>query len=114
MSLADRIREIKDRVEKATEGPWFYREHTLDDDTAPTVETESSGIAMQVDRGTKADFLFLAKAREDIPFLLSELDKYQRALEVARKYFSCFCSQDGKCSSCFYRDRMDSILEGEG
>jgi hypothetical protein len=76
-----REREIRARVEKATAGPWA------------TKDTESALLAhifAQYQRpesfwagNTKADGEFIAHAREDIPFLLSEIDRLREAAALS-------------------------------
>jgi hypothetical protein len=99
---ARRVEEIRARCEAATEGPWGYRGPTRD------VLAEYDGGAVRERRGMRPagdtfpligkimsppDGEFVAHAREDVPFLLSELARLSgevRRLEeverAARQY----------------------------
>lgn len=71
MSTQERLSQIRERCERATSGPW-KRE---------LVYFEASGISRE---NIKDDAEFIARAREDVPFLLDLCDKQARALEIAK------------------------------
>lgn len=91
-----RIQEIRERVEKATSGPWKIHEvhdsccdyaRDWETDEIPDHEPESRGMTCPdggLNHGedyelfTEPDATFIAHAREDIPYLLSELDRLGR------------------------------------
>lgn len=88
-----RLREIQERAEKATEGPWYAHHcgyHKEDPGSACGIATDPredfEGYADIVgDRAydechhpmTEEDAQFVAHAREDIPFLLQLVKKLQ-------------------------------------
>lgn len=74
----DRIQEIKERCERATLGPLVVREIG----STPSIEKECGGILANMTHywPMKHDAEFFAHAREDIPFLLSEIEKRSHEL----------------------------------
>lgn len=94
----NRIDEIKARCEAATPGPW---------------ETEGAKLNRAVIGGkvkllnwvgdslfySKDDFAFIAAAREDIPFLLSEVDK----LTAERDALIAFIRINSPCATCLFK-----------
>ncbi len=72
-----RIKEIQDRVDKATAGPWIY---LFGDNYVYTkLEDGCRGMAIsRVDYGNQQDNAkFIAHARQDLPFLLAALQEAQ-------------------------------------
>ena len=81
-----RIREIKERLQATTPGAWRVWKPNDDyfgDDT-PTVETESGqyiaqtgydGLSYTVRETMSADAEFIAHAKEDIAYLLEQLER---------------------------------------
>ena len=83
----DRIEEIRQRTEAATPGPW----KTVTHEEYSTVDVDEQGgenIAMVGSAIADADFI--AHAREDVPYLLSEVDRmnalHKREIIVAGEY----------------------------
>jgi hypothetical protein len=76
----DRLAEIQQRADAATEGPWVA--HWWG------VESESVDVLVIQDdyESSRQDFEFIAHAREDIPFLLAELSRYQAAVQAAIRF----------------------------
>ena len=66
-----RIEDIKERTEQATKGPW--------DDYDYTVNSPMHETAMVHKR---ADAIFIANARQDIPYLLALVDELAVQLEA--------------------------------
>ena len=85
---------IRERVEKATPGPW--REdgpwwHDNDEATVViTVDVDRAAVCIQpplhARRGlaSDADMEFIAHAREDIPALLAEIDRLNATIQRVR------------------------------
>jgi len=73
-----RLRQIADRCSKATAGPWTSfvegRDHTSGSSCIRTGGTAD----LEVGGATEADLDFIANARQDIPFLLGELERLSR------------------------------------
>ena len=67
--------EIKARLEKATKGPWFRKDHTVRKSKSAMIEY------LVCENSSVPDADFIAHAREDVPYLLDELER-------ARKEFS--------------------------
>ncbi|ATO50115.1 hypothetical protein P4V86_19275 [Brevibacillus laterosporus] len=71
MMTKEELQEIRERVGKATSGSWKERAR--------------NGDFMLIDRGfiiagTQNDLDFIINARQDIPNLLSEIDRLRKAL----------------------------------
>ena len=81
-----RLREIKEREARVTEGPWrlghyrgFGEEHDVDG---------PEGWALPGERGMfyrKADAEFVAHAREDVPWLVEALEEALAELDGLRR-----------------------------
>lgn len=78
MSDSARHQQIQDRVEKATPGPWHQGPHYKSDVESPTGRVTECGTL----RGERAkkDAAFIAHARSDVPWLLSELGRIKSTL----------------------------------
>ena len=102
--MTDRLEEIRARAEAATPGPWRWRgllaakgseqtyagypQRVFGRNTDP-VDTSPALIAETFDGHSdtappNADFI--AHAREDIPYLLAEIERLRAALEVTLPY----------------------------
>jgi len=74
----DRVAEIQQRADAATDGPWVAHWWGI--------EGESVNVLVVQDdyESSRQDFEFIAHAREDVPFLLAELARYQAAVQAVR------------------------------
>lgn len=86
-----RIEEIEAREKAATPGRWIV--------TDDGIETTFSGYHIVVtDNGyyppSKNDADFIANAREDIPFLLSEVKRLEGELKTAKGSIAELCEQN--------------------
>jgi len=86
----DRLAEIQQRADAATKGFWIWR-HFGDDPGEPCriVMYPADGSTFHVvadEIWQPADAEFIAHAREDIPFLLAELARYQAAVQAAVRF----------------------------
>lgn len=91
------VKEIRDRTEKATPGPWIRRgvRHKIGPEeflvVGPDGKNEVAFLSVGSQRGYKfqpdalRDGDFIAHARTDIPALLKELDRLTTELERARE-----------------------------
>ena len=80
----ERLREIRERAEKATLGPWYVGEKI----TWMVRSSAFGNIAhcdLQGGPGNEADAVFIAHAREDIPYLLERLETLERENEKLRE-----------------------------
>jgi hypothetical protein len=102
-----RIKEIKERCEKAHPGPWTYNRgsvgcyHVMSDDR----DFETGCIMFKGDSKATADFI--AHSREDIPFLLDINADLLAACEAARQIIE---SRDAMFTPAI-RDRAIEVLE---
>jgi len=80
IEAADRLTEIQQRADAATDGPWAAHWWGI--------ESESVDVLVIQDdyESSRQDFEFIAHAREDIPFLLAELARYQAAVRAVRQF----------------------------
>lgn len=77
----EQIEAIRKRAEKVSDGDWYAEVSTFENATEKLTEIAvQPGVAMSV--RTEADAEFIANAREDIPKLLAEVERYK---DVERK-----------------------------
>ena len=74
-----KIKEIEERCNKATEGPWISfvegRDHTCGSDFIMTAGEDIELIGATVDEQD-----FIANARQDIPWLINEVYRLKKIL----------------------------------
>lgn len=79
------IEAIRERAEKATEGPWYYalniNEQTGEPDVLPHVISDTQEVISENMYDENAEFI--AHAREDIPKLLAEVERLETAIQDA-------------------------------
>jgi|HubBroStandDraft_6_1064221.scaffolds.fasta_scaffold02059_20 hypothetical protein len=81
-NLSTRLREIQERCDAATPGPWrVSKSEDIMADDASGGFIIASGLSWQPEHD------FIAHAREDVPFLLAEIDRL-RAIEQRLKVFA--------------------------
>ncbi len=91
---------IRQRVDKATEGPWFPQESSVISDNANTYNwrgrtkevcalNDGEYIENQNDEN---DANFIANARQDIPHLLDEISRMERTISAAQTKLSAISS----------------------
>ena len=87
MTTAERIKEIRERAEKATVGPWVTvscshggRILTRGDTNVGRKERHPQTYIQIVPR---EDAHFIAHAREDIPWLLERVEELEKEVEEA-------------------------------
>lgn len=76
---AEKLNEIKERAEKATSGPWrmaFGANYEL-----AVRELDGGKFIADIDYESTNDAAFIAHAREDIPALVSEVERLQTRLD---------------------------------
>jgi hypothetical protein len=83
MTNDQRIAEIKARAEAATPGPWYVPLYgfTIDTDEKHLLCMTGVSVSEQVD----CDMRFIARAREDIPYLLDLLAERDAELKRLQK-----------------------------
>lgn len=85
----DRLSEIRARCDAATPGPWDIggiRKNLIQTANAPFCEvcTVRGGSSFQeIDGQQKSNAAFIAHAREDIPYLLSEIERLKQANKIS-------------------------------
>lgn len=89
-----RLEEIKARVERATPGPWELSYSIIldkeDEDTADRIYSHVGPVHScdECPIASKADGKFIAAAREDIPYLIAEVERLRSSASgiLARRY----------------------------
>lgn len=92
----DTLSQIRERVEKASDGPW-QNDPKVGWPVAFSCGRDEDGKDYQVftgpiaascikNGGAKNDSEFIAHARQDIPALLAYVEKLERVAEAARKF----------------------------
>jgi len=83
----EQIREIEDRCNAATKGPWESfiegRDHLGGDSMIRTGGMDSDSPDLYIYDGTDADLDFIAHARQDIPLLIAEIRRLQTIIDNA-------------------------------
>ena len=75
MTPEQKIEDIRARLAHATKGPWSVGQCGNGDDTCPVMQ--DGKVIAEVSTWTARGYIdatFIAEARQDIPFLLAELD----------------------------------------
>lgn len=114
MMTSEELQAIKERVEKATPGEWFYDSYTVctdeilgdDGELIETVTLDYADRHGDVHFKEEADAQFVAHARQDVPALISEverLEKERAALEFHLKVSSCALEIEGAKADKFQR-----------
>jgi hypothetical protein len=80
----DELRAIKARADAATPGPWRSmvegRDHTSGSSFIMTGEGAARGDDIELSGATVADQDFIARARQDVPRLVAEIERLRQAL----------------------------------
>jgi|SRR5580704_473216 hypothetical protein len=118
--LATRLREIQERCKDASPGPWkaannlIYAYGPHEDKSGPSVHY------FKPLRTMGSDATFIANARDDVPFLLAEIDRLraieQRAKELQKRnraFDGRVKTEPGRTSVRDCLAVCDYILEGE-
>lgn len=89
--MSDRLKEIAERAEKATPGPWFWDGGTVSKIEVDIAADPYADLPPDNSRTWEANGRFIAAAREDIPFLLAELQKRDK------EHFDALVGAEGEC-----------------
>lgn len=77
-----KLEQIKERCNRATDGPWISfvedRDHTCGSNFVRTAGNDIELIGASID-----DQDFIANARQDIPWLINEVNKLKKLLKDA-------------------------------
>ncbi|MCY8915631.1 hypothetical protein MOE20_06735 [Bacillus atrophaeus] len=71
-----KLEEIRQRADAATEGPWHY---VITTEGAYILDQDSDLISGECER--EQDARFIAHARQDIPWLISEIDRLNSGID---------------------------------
>ena len=106
MKLNDYLTQVKERCEKATEGPWKSEIHPVGFDLVNMALRTHDGIWLagreHADQGDDENFDFIAHSRTDIPTLLRVIEKLREQRDS--RYPT---NADGT----YYREKEDAELE---
>lgn len=78
-----KLTEIKQRVEKATSGPWYAKR--VNGRLALYTRGLSAPIQLDKTANSNDNFKFIAHTREDIPMLVAEVERLRKALTNIEK-----------------------------
>lgn len=81
-----RVDEIRERAEKATDGPWGYgvqKDIAVNPHGLAFLYGPANGNIDKMQAFTSDDAAFIAHARSDIPWLLAEVARLRAALSFA-------------------------------
>ena len=77
----DDLKRIQELCDAATKGPWKAYVEGRDHESGSSF-IQTSGSDIELTGATEADYDFIASAREDVPRLLAEVKKLQKALAL--------------------------------
>ena len=77
---AAEIQAIKQRAAAATPGPWVEYIEARDDISGSDV-ISTGGEDIYMPGASVADYVFVAKAREDVPRLIAEIERLRALLD---------------------------------
>jgi hypothetical protein len=84
----DELNAIRARCNAASPGPWVSyiegRDHTSGSSFIMTGKPGNRGPDIELSGATSADQDFIAHARQDVPKLLTEVERLRRLLDQAR------------------------------
>lgn len=86
--------QIRERLEKATPGPWWYKKNPMRDDGWFAYGSDNKTVSSA--QISEADAQFIAHAPEDIAFLLSLCDSLAKECAALRSVLSEW-DQDKSC-----------------
>lgn len=113
MKPAERVSAIRERLEKATKGPWYQGSHAQPEPPTPDAVELSRLLCCFEDEGEprfwdwEGDGEFVANAREDLPWALERIEKLEAALRCAMNNLD---SDAEACSCC---EEMRAMAEQE-
>ena len=99
----EQLQAIKERAEKATDGPWKVGKASPNG--AQNIGTVYGLLTAQTTREENAEFI--ANARQDIPQLVAEVERLREGLETIANH-NIF-----KVPQIMMRDYAREVLEGE-
>lgn len=112
--IIDRLNAIQKRVEAASDGPWTLCErtfHPISDRCRPIWNGTGAGLAFvniwsDAEAEGDANAQFLTHAREDIPWLLAEIERLrtQRAGWAGEEPDHCACVHPDSAHQCYSGD----------
>lgn len=81
----EQLNAIKERVAKATPGPWIIEESRFGSFNAASVD-ENYDLTACLMKKNDADFV--TNAREDVPALIAEVERLMKGMHQLREYIS--------------------------
>lgn len=112
MTFTEKIAEIKERIEKATEGPWFMGNHRGKWGLKAEKRLFLGLVLLSNVRPAheaKHDMKFITYARKDLPWLIKNLEEAVQVLNDAAFNFSECIS----CNRMAHAQEFLKKLEGE-
>lgn len=116
-SLETKLKEIKDRLERATPGPWVKGPVHLRNYSQVNVVANVRGINIHgqyraVSCGNDADLI--ANVPNDLSKLIKVIEIYEAALEEMAAHLCDSRSDGNPCSQMWYQDCIDEVRADVG
>lgn len=103
----DRLASIKERLNKATPGPWFDVEYSVstDPEVSGGYHKRNDEVICNTDDGEyvnnpnfRNDTAFIANSRADIEYLLQRLERYETLIKQAKDKAQIIASHCAYCA----------------
>ncbi|MEH7521745.1 hypothetical protein V7149_00460 [Bacillus sp. JJ1503] len=106
----EQLDAIRERVEKATSGPWFVK-YGLD--SAEVFVGDKRWIVAEIPKVSNAEFI--AHAREDVPKLIAEIERLNEAIQQLSENREKWRISHGELEADNHRlsDALSRIINGE-
>lgn len=83
-TFAERITQVQARVAAATAGPWHPSIEGKHHESGSSCILQPTG-GIDLDGASDGDIEFMAHARQDIPYLLTELERLQEVISRSKQ-----------------------------
>ncbi len=113
--ITERLAAIRARVDEATPGPWMYRGSFAPGRGSVVADSDTSYLFEAASLASvDPDTVFVAHAREDIPWLLAEVARLREALdEIACGDDQCNSSTGPGCDGACMRAANRALFSGD-
>lgn len=107
----ERLAEIRERVAKATAGPWETTGYVEDTDVACVIDRDCDTLAECPGAFAECDenAAFIAAARQDVPDLLAEVGR----LSMDTRHLAEWCKALEELVASLFRDVIEDDEEGD-
>lgn len=113
--MEERLKEIRQREQKATPGPWVSIEETWNEGAVggcPKMVTPWREDAFEGDDEAAANMDFIYHARQDIPFLLDRIEQLETQVEDLRDDFVDYACSGIPNLAPYCKNKTDDCTDG--